>query len=468
MAAADWMPPAYLKTLRALMPNDAEYGHVEYLLKLALRSAAVRVLSVHALRSAEDNVRFEREHEGEVVLDSWCSTATLPADNSVPQIVAHGGRFRIADATKGVLFPSGCLRLTPGDRGDDPRNRPGGAMQLEFLHLRLATARSFVMEREQVAEHPVPEGYDSVKLQRDGEDEAGPDGYYHEYVLTDEGRIWPAFVVNCVYDPDDDRRGLAGMHHRVASWRVHCYQDAYSNSMDDLERERRIVEERRRTIVRQLQAIDERMQLVTRNHAHAQDEIYHVVQQVVQLLHSRTQNKLNLLLSDDAELRRQLQYFDFLDSFLGYQKGLLERSLLDPVDFLQNVQRHRDAIADAPSEIVDSYQAVQADIKVVGNLTVQIDDKAAAPVSALHASCGGAGDRGSPHRAATPGGGGVWGGGQRMPCHQLFPGGQLPPPPQRPHQQWGAPTPPAAQQTYGAHCAAAQQNWAARQHSPMP
>eukprot|EP00756_Hemistasia_phaeocysticola_P041035 Hpha_TRINITY_DN16896_c0_g10::TRINITY_DN16896_c0_g10_i1::g.149225::m.149225 len=371
MAAPDWMPPSYLKSLRALMPSEAEYGHVEYLLKLALRSAAVRVLSVHALHSAEDNVRFEREHERDVVLDSWCSTASLPEDNTVSQLAGRGGRFRIADSERGVLFPSGAVRLYAGDEG---HGRPSGAMQLEFLHLRLASGRAFVMERGQVSEQPIPEGYESVKVHGEGEDGS----YYHEYILSEESRIWPSFVVNCVYDPEDDRRGLAGMHHRVASWRVHCYQEAYGRSMDDLEKEHRLVEERRKVIVRQLQNIDERMQLVTRNHAHAQDEIYQVVQQVVQLLHSRTQAKLNLLLSDDAELRRQLQYFDWLDAFLQYQKGLLERSLLDPVEFLQNVQRHRDAVADAPSEIVDSYKNVHADIKVVGNLTVQIDSSAAA------------------------------------------------------------------------------------------
>lgn len=42
-------------------------------------------------------------------------------------------------------------------------------------------------------------------------------------------------------------------------------------------------------------------------------------------LSSLAQAKLHLLLSDEAELRRRLQYYDWLDAFLRYQKDLLSQ-----------------------------------------------------------------------------------------------------------------------------------------------
>eukprot|EP01063_Lacrimia_lanifica_P026186 TRINITY_DN3487_c0_g1_i1.p1 TRINITY_DN3487_c0_g1~~TRINITY_DN3487_c0_g1_i1.p1 ORF type:complete len:431 (+),score=147.25 TRINITY_DN3487_c0_g1_i1:77-1369(+) len=375
MAMVDWAPPQYLKLLRPLMPHDSEFRMVEYSLKLALRSVTMKVLSVHALHTPEQNIQFEKDNVGGVVLDSWVYSAALPEDNSVAQIAAHNGRFRIGDPSKGALFSCGGVRLHADEFGDEytQRNRPAGSMQLEFLHLRLSTGQSFVMERDQIGKHPVPDGYNSIKVHNDA-DPSDTNNFYHEYIINDEQRIWPDFVVNCVYDPEEDRRGLAGIQTKVANWRIQCYQDAFGRMMEDLEQQKRAVEERRRTITSQLTAIDDKITQVTNNHAHAQDKIYAVIQQVAQALHTRTQAKLNLLQSDDVELRRQLQSFEWMDSFLAYQKHLLEKGLLDPVEFLENARQHRLVVDEAPCEIVDSYNQVSADMKVVGNLTVLVDE----------------------------------------------------------------------------------------------
>ncbi len=47
------------------------------------------------------------------------------------------------------------------------------------------------------------------------------------------------------------------------------------------------------------------------------------------------QQKLNLLLSDEAELRRRLQYYEWLDEFLRYEK-----EVVDPVEFLASCRHH--------------------------------------------------------------------------------------------------------------------------------
>ena len=348
---------------------------MEYSLKLALRSATAKVLSVHALHSAEASVQFEKDNVGGVVLDSWVYTPALPEDNSVQQIAAHGGRFRIADPSQGALFTCGAIRLHPDEHGDEysQRNRPGGAMQLEFLHIRLCTGQSFPMERGQIGKHSVPDGYQSIKVHN--EDDNDPHGFYHEYIVNKESRVWPDFIVNCVYDPEEDRRGMApGVGAKVANWRIHCYQDMFGKTMEQLEAQRRKVEERKQTIATQLSAIDETMNDVTANHKHVQDKIYSMVQKAVQMLDNRTQAKLNLLQSDDVELRRQLQAFEWMDSFFTYQKALLERGMVDPVEFLQSVQQHCLVVEDAPCEIVDSYNTIHADTRVTGDITVLIDE----------------------------------------------------------------------------------------------
>ena len=367
----EWAPPAYLRNLRPLMPHDPDFRMMEYQLKLSLRSASARVLSVHALHPPEQNIEFEKRNVGSVVLDSWVYTPALPEDNTVQQIANHGGRFRIGDPSKGAQFSSGAIRLHADEHGDEyaQRNRPPGSMQLEFLHLRLCTGQSFLMERENIGKHTVPQGYDSIKIHTPGTD-GDPHNFYQEYIVNQEARVWPDFVVNCIYDPEDDRRGLAGVNTKVANWRIHCYQEMFGRTMDELEHQKKVVEERKGTIAQQLHQIDAKMNLVSQNHAHAQDKIYAVVQQVVQILHQRTQAKLNLLQSDDVELRRQMESFEWMESFLSYQKTLLETGLLDPVEFLQNAQQHKLTVEEAPCEIVDSYNKVNADLKVVGDLTV--------------------------------------------------------------------------------------------------
>lgn len=150
-------------------------------------------------------------------------------------------------------------------------------------------------------------------------------------------------------------------------------QDAYQSSMDDLERERMIVEERRKTIYSQISSIDRRMQAVNQNHEQCQDQIYEIVQRVVQVLHEETQSKLSALLSDESELRRQLEFYSWMEAFLNYQK-----SCVNPVEFLQTFRCHSALLALAPSEIVDSAANVRPDIRVMGRLEVVVDDTNAA------------------------------------------------------------------------------------------
>ena len=444
-----YVPPAYLRNLRQLTIHDEEYQRLSYLLRASLASLTVKVLSIHAVNSPQQDATFEANHIGCTVLDSWVNGRDLPEENSIHNIIHHGGRFRITDANKGALFFTGTIQL-------DPAQTPGGPVQYEFLFCRLAVGRSFVLDPQQLGEQGIPAGYDSIKIHQ--ETEADPAKYTHQYVLNDESRIYPCYVIGFVFDMAADRMKAVPVceaceqraavfycmqdnaklcelcdrdlhnknpiyqrHNRVllnemqstvgltmcrehptlpvqffdpvlhvpiciqckmtgshstgenAKHQLVPIQDAYQSSMDDLDRERTIVEERRRTIETQLQSIDRRMSAVNANHEKCQDQIYEIVQRAVQILHEETQSKLSALLSDEAELRRQLEYYAWMEGFLNYQK-----SCTNPVEFLQTFKAHSSILAQAPSEIVDGAASVRADVRIVGRLEVVVDDSNAA------------------------------------------------------------------------------------------
>jgi hypothetical protein len=442
-------PPPYLRNLRQLTVHDEEYHRISYLLKASLASLTVRVISIHAVNSPQQDAMFEANHVGVTVLDSWVNGRDLPEQNTVHNIVSHGGRFRITDSDKGAIFTVGTVAL------DDLAAAPG-PQQYEFVHCRIASGRSFVVDPAQVGMHGIPAGYDSIVIHKDLDPD--PAKYFHEYIINDESRVYPDFVVNFVFDVHADRMKTVpnceacdaraavvycmqdnaklceqcdrDMHSKSRIYErhnrvllnemqttigltmcrehtsmpvqffdpvahtpvcIHCkmsgshstgenathtllpIQDAYQRSMEDLERERLIIEERRKTIYAQVSSIDRRMQSVNQNHEQCQDQIYEIVQRVVQVLHEETQSKLSALLSDECELRRQLEYYNWMEAFLNYQK-----SCVNPVDFLQVFRSHSSLLATAPSEIVDSAANVRPDIRVLGRLEVVIDDTNAA------------------------------------------------------------------------------------------
>lgn len=146
-------------------------------------------------------------------------------------------------------------------------------------------------------------------------------------------------------------------------------QEAYMASMKDVEYEQQIIEDRRKNIYSQLAHIERTMDQVNANHDKCQDQIYEIVQKVVQVLHEETQSKLSALLADESELKRQLEYFAWTENFLKYQQASV-----NPVEFLSVFKSHSSVMAQAPTEIVDGAGGVRPDIRVIGRLDVVIDD----------------------------------------------------------------------------------------------
>eukprot|EP00668_Euglena_longa_P048402 GGOE01065470.1.p1 GENE.GGOE01065470.1~~GGOE01065470.1.p1 ORF type:complete len:519 (-),score=147.96 GGOE01065470.1:203-1759(-) len=155
--------------------------------------------------------------------------------------------------------------------------------------------------------------------------------------------------------------------------------DAYTENVAALLQEQDIVGHRQQRIASQLQAVDDRLQNVHANAAAVEQQLRDSLLRIFDKLQATTQAKLHLLLSDEAELRRRLQYYDWLDAFLRYQKDLQ-----DPVDFLASCRHHFTLLQEAPQHAVECAPIVLTDCQLTGDLdleTVPISTTAAAAAS---------------------------------------------------------------------------------------
>jgi hypothetical protein len=95
------------------------------------------------------------------------------------------------------------------------------------------------------------------------------------------------------------------------------------------------MDERRGDILRGLQGVDARLRAVHRNVERAEAQIVDAFERAVRELRSLTHARHAALLSEELELRRQLQHVAWVEGFLRRQ-----RAQLPPVDFLRDWGRH--------------------------------------------------------------------------------------------------------------------------------
>lgn len=441
-AKPSFVPPPYLSSLSNVGKHHPAFGRLEYLLRLGLQSTSVNIVSCHAINSPQQDRAFEQQFSDTIVLDSFLAAGELVEPNTIPNVIQHGGRIRLNDIS--MIFPTGAIKLTEPPRAMyDTVGMAGTSKRLpvyEYLHCRVAVGRCLVVEQRELDDvTQLPPGYSSVKIVPDGEtdgDAAGgrgaPREYLHEYIIAEDSRVYPDFIVHFTYDPEADASKAQPLceqcedqpatvfcvqdsaklcdkcdgilhsaskvlrkHTRVSVQQlrsqvsmvmckehptmpvqffdselhvpvcVHCrmsgshssgekashpllkIEDAYAKAVDTMERERSVIEEKRRTISAQMSAIEGKVQGVHANGSYIEEALKCMVQDVLQCLQDATQARLNVLLSDESELRRQLAFYEWSDNFLQYQ-----RELVDPVDFVQTYRRHSMLLRSSPSEVV--------------------------------------------------------------------------------------------------------------------
>jgi hypothetical protein len=386
-----------------------EYVRIKYLLQLSLHSTKVEDVRVWKVDNPHLTVQFEKRTQDMLCLDSWVDATSLSEQNSVQNVFSRG--FKFPSSGEGMGFASGNLQL-------DPAN--GGAHQ--FLYCHMGTGRSYVMD-DSVGKKIIPPSYDSIYVQqnldRDGDgkfsmeeyeaaathDQRSPAEYAHNYVLLDPTQVVARYLVEFFFDEEgagmskqeeDDmydrydffdpilyspvsfRDKMVGSHSsgENATHKLIGISDAYETAKAASLKQDPILQSRTTDIKQRLACVDEKLRQVNKNSAEIEEQIYQMLQEALFQLQDETQRKMNKLLGEELELRRQLEQIGWVDNFLNKQ-----RTDASPVQFLEAWKNHlqlRDELHELGVEHKSVLDNVHADLVLDGGVQVVVNGKAAA------------------------------------------------------------------------------------------
>jgi hypothetical protein len=235
-------------------------------------------------------------------------------------------------------------------------------------------------------------------------EEGGPDSYRHTYVVFDSAQVLPKAIVHFGYHPSErlSRQpvkpiDLDSIKHQVAAAlsllgpsapaatdkMLSDIGAAYETALAQSNDADPLLEERKRAIRETLRAVDEKLRAVQANSATVEEALYARLQEALGQLQHETQRKLNLLLSEELELRRQLHMIEWTDSFVPVlQQGL------PPMSFIAAWERHTSVRSSLYSLIPAAagvsarvLEEVQPDMRLVGQLEVITERNALAAAS---------------------------------------------------------------------------------------
>lgn len=369
--------------------------------QLAVRSTGVKEVSIWAISNPQQNVEFERRSASLLRLDSWVDVNAMEDVNSIQEVCQRG--FRVSES--GLLFNVGNVNF-----GDSAQT------QHQFLLCSVAVGKSFVLDGPE-AERKLPAGYDSLYV-HDPAGEGSPDGpgYAHKYVVFDGAQSLPRYVVHFTFDPvspvsrqkvgeinlSELRSKIAqalsvlGPSASAAAERMladvgSSYESALKKSSDADP----LLEERKRSISDALKQVDEKLSSIQANSKAVEDALYARMQEAIFALQDATQKKMNALLSEELELRRQLGQIAWIEGFVTTMQ-----ETLPPMTFITAWERHAAVRAGMYAALggrisTRALDDIQPDMAVVGSVQV-VCGKAAASASAAAAQGGAAAASSSP------------------------------------------------------------------------
>lgn len=100
--------------------------------------------------------------------------------------------------------------------------------------------------------------------------------------------------------------------------------EAYNEAKNQSEAADPVMEKHKGNLRNQLKAVDDKIKIVKDNTAEAEHELYEKLEKALETLHAHAQTKLNILLADQIELRRRYEEIQWAESFLKYQREVLE------------------------------------------------------------------------------------------------------------------------------------------------
>jgi hypothetical protein len=159
-----------------------------------------------------------------------------------------------------------------------------------------------------------------------------------------------------------------------ANHRLAPLADAYREVLANSERSDPSIGQRKSTLMTQLKKVDQRLHSIRDNSVKVEEDIYALLQEALYQLQEETHKKMNTLLSEELELRRQIEQLEWNEGFLKSARGVMK-----PADFLMFWKRHltmKDDTALFPE--LPAISDVQADLRAEGKVSVTTSGEMAA------------------------------------------------------------------------------------------
>ncbi|OQR82107.1 hypothetical protein THRCLA_11129 [Thraustotheca clavata] len=171
--------------------------------------------------------------------------------------------------------------------------------------------------------------------------------------------------VNCkmVGDHSCGEKGL----HRLIS-----IAEAYEHSIKESSKPDPLIESRKMLISSKLSQLQQRVEDIQRNRSAIETLIRATMEAALKRLEEEAKLKLDVLMCEDLELKRQVEHIEWTDQFLAKQ-----RNILSPVEFLAAWNQHKPLRIEQrefPVAQTALVETIKPDIQLVGRLQVVSGD----------------------------------------------------------------------------------------------
>ncbi|KAJ1548647.1 hypothetical protein HK405_001325 [Cladochytrium tenue] len=157
--------------------------------------------------------------------------------------------------------------------------------------------------------------------------------------------------------------------------------DAYQAVIHEAGEADPVLQTRRSEIVNQITAVNHRAKAVEKMRILMENQIEEIFRRAMSDLHILIKEKLDTLLGDEVELKRQLAEIEFLEAFLRYQQNG------DATQFLFNWVRHQHFRTELHDfrffrkEIDVDLDVKSLNLQVAGGISVGLDSQPAVPAA---------------------------------------------------------------------------------------
>lgn len=203
----------------------------------------------------------------------------------------------------------------------------------QYLFCKVALGRSYVIDDSEDGERRLPSGYDSIYLHSSTDVNSGT--YRHRYMVPDSSQVLPLYLVQFNFDPNVVENkviggiDLADIKARIAETlsvlgpaaaaatekMLTDIGSSYDAALTASKASDPLFEDRKNSVNSALASIDIKLAEIQANSRSIEEDLYAKLQAAMFQLQEETQRKMNALLSEELELRRQLGQIEWAEGF---------------------------------------------------------------------------------------------------------------------------------------------------------